>query len=53
MTNFTEMLKMPSDGLKNIVDIWIRSCHHKKVSVKDTRTILLLESLVEDQSRDQ
>ena len=58
-TIHTEILKLPSDGLKNIVHIWIRSCKlisHRQLqenSVKDVRTILLLASMVTDQSRDQ
>ena len=59
MTIFSEILKLSSDGMKNIVDIWTRSCplishtQLKELSVKDMRTILLLASMVKDTSRDQ
>ena len=58
-TSYTEILKPPSDGLKNIVNIWIRSCQllsHAQLqeeSVKAMRTSLLLASMVKDQSLDQ
>ena len=58
MTIYTKIINSPSDGLKNIVDIWIRSCQLisdtrlQEVSVKDMRTILLLVSMVKDKSRD-
>ena len=59
MTIFSEILKLSSDGMKNIVDIWTRSCplishtQQQELSVKDMRTILLLASMVKDTSLDQ
>ena len=54
-TYCSEILTSPSDGLKNVVNFWIRSCQsHRQLqekSVEDMRTILLLASMVKDPSR--
>ena len=52
MTIYTEILKLPSEGLKNMGDTGSRSCQlisHtslKGVSVKDLRTIFCVKSMV-------
>ena len=58
-TSCFEILRSPSDGLKNIVNVWIRSCQlisHIQLqgkSVKDMRTVFLSVLMVKDRSLDQ
>ena len=57
--NCSEILNSPSDGLKNIVSVWIRSCSlisHIQLrgqSVSDMNTTILLAPMVKDQSQDR
>ena len=50
------ILKSPSDGPKNVANIWTRSCQlisrtqPQGMSVRDLRTILLSASMVKDRS---
>ena len=59
-TNYTEILNSPSDGQKNIVNIWIRSWQlifHKQLrgkseSVRDMKTSMSLAAMVKDRCLD-
>ena len=55
-TKEKQNFKAPSDGVKNIANMWILSCRlisdtQLEVSVKNMRTIFLLATMVKDQSR--
>ena len=58
MTNCTEIPKLPLDGRRTIVDIWIRLRHltshvPQEVSAQDIRIILRVESMIKDQNQDR
>ena len=58
-TNYTEIPSSPSDGPKNIVNIWIRSwqlishTQRRGKSVSDMRTVILSASMVQGRNLDQ
>ena len=58
MTNGTEILKLPLDGRRTIIDIWIRlpqltsHIQRQEVNAQNVRITLRLESVIRDQNQD-